>query len=264
MAITPDGSFYTLSGPADAPVVVLIHGLGLNHACWQWLAPVLKPQFRVLRYDLIGHGQSANPIGKATLKMLADQLASLLDHIGVEMAAVIGFSLGGMIARRFAQDYPTRTQALVVLHSPHRRSETAQAAILARVEQARAEGPGATVEAALDRWFTPAFRSANPDMMQLVRGWVLANDPAIYPALYLVFAEGIADVIAPTPPIQCPTLVITGDEDFGNGPEMARAIAAEIPDATALILPGLRHMALAEDPPAINAPVLSFLQGALR
>ena len=264
MAITPDGSFSTLSGPADAPVVVLIHGLGLNHACWQWLAPVLEPQFRVLRYDLIGHGQSANPIGKATLKMLADQLASLLDHIGVEMAAVIGFSLGGMIARRFAQDYPTRTQALVVLHSPHRRSETAQAAILARVEQASAEGPGATVEAALDRWFTPTFRAANPDMMRLVRGWVLANDPTIYPALYLVFAEGIADVVAPTPPLHCPTLVITGDEDFGNGPEMARAIAAEIPGATALILPGLRHMALAEDPPAINAPVLSFLQGALR
>ena len=264
MAITPDGTFYTLTGPAGAPVVALIHGLGLNNACWQWLAPVLETRFRVLRYDLIGHGRSANPIGKATLKMLADQLARLLDHIGVEKAAVIGFSLGGMIARRFAQDYPTRTQALVVLHSPHRRSETAQAAILARVEQARAEGPGATVEAALDRWFTPAFRTANPDMMQLVRGWVLANDPAIYPALYLVFAEGIADVIAPTPPLHCPTLVITGDEDFGNGPEMARAIAAEIPGATALILPGLRHMALAEDPPAINAPVLSFLQGALR
>lgn len=264
MAITPDGSFYNLSGRADAPVVVLIHGLGLNHACWQWLALALEPQFRVLRYDLIGHGRSADPIGKATLKMLADQLARLLDHIGVEKVAVIGFSLGGMIARRFAQDYPSRTQALVVLHSPHRRSETAQAAILARVEQARAEGPGATVEAALDRWFTPAFRAANPDMMQLVRGWVLANDPAIYPALYQVFAEGIADVIVPTPPIQCPTLVITGDEDFGNGPEMTHAIAAEIPGATAMILPGLRHMALAEDPPAINDPVLSFLQGALR
>ena len=264
MALTPDGTFYTLTGPADAPVVALIHGLGLNNACWQWLAPVLETRFRVLRYDLIGHGQSTDPKGKATLKMLSDQLAHLLDHIGATQAAVIGFSLGGMIARRFAQDYPARTQALVILHSPHRRSDAAQAAILARVEQARAEGPAATVEAALDRWFTPAFRAANPAMMQLVRSWVLANDPAIYPALYLVFAEGIFDVIAPTPPIQCPTLVITGDEDFGNGPEMAHAIAAEIPGATALILPGLRHMALAEDPPAINEPVLSFLQGVFK
>lgn len=263
MAISPDGTLYHLTGPTDAPLVALVHGLGLNYACWQWLEPVLAADFRVLRYDLTGHGDSAKPSAKPTLKRLSDQLAALLDHIGADKAALIGFSLGGMIARRFAQDHPSRTTALAILHSPHRRTPKAQAAILARVEQARAEGPGATVEAALERWFTAPFRIANPAMMGLVRTWVLANDPAVYPDLYQVLADGIDEIIAPKPPLDCPALVITGDEDYGNGPEMSRAIAAEIAGAEVKILPGLRHMALAEDPAAINAPVQTFLRRTL-
>ena len=74
----------------------------------------------------------------------------------------------------------------------------------------------------------------------------------------------IDEITAPIPPLSCPALVITGDEDYGNGPEMTRAIAAEIAGAQALILPGLRHMALAEDPPAVNRPVTDFLTQVLR
>ena len=99
--------------------------------------------------------------------------------------------------------------------------------------------------------------------MDLVRGWVLANDPQIYPAIYNVLATGLEEILHPDPPIRCPALVVTGDEDHGNGPEMAHAIAAEIDGAETVILPGLRHMALAEDPDAMNAPLAAFLARAL-
>lgn len=254
-----DGTAYDLSGPEGAPCVVLIHGLGLNRACWQWLVPDLAVRYRVLTYDLLGHGDSGPPPPDPVLQTLADQLAGLTDHLGITRAAIVGFSLGGMIARRFTQDHPERVTALGILHSPHERTPEAQAAILVRVEQAKAEGPGATVEAALVRWFTDAYRAANPQMMDLVRSWVTANDPAIYPQVYRILAEGIDEIVAPTPPIKVPALVITGGEDFGNGPEMTRAIAAEIAGAEALILPDLRHMALAEDPAAVNSPLIAFL-----
>ncbi|MCB2128742.1 MAG: alpha/beta fold hydrolase [Rhodobacteraceae bacterium] len=257
---TPDGTAFALCGPERAPVVVLIHGLGLNRACWQWLEPELATGFRVLSYDILGHGGSAPPPPAPELGTLSDQLARLLDRLGLDRAAIVGFSLGGMIARRFAQDHPERVTALGILHSPHRRTDEARAAIAARVDQSRAEGPRATVEAALVRWFTDDFRAANPAMMDLVRGWVLANDPGIYPSIYRILAEGVDEIVAPEPPLTAPALVMTGDEDHGNGPAMTRAIAAEIPGAQALILPGLRHMALAERPEAVNRPLIAFLR----
>lgn len=259
MTNAPDGTQFELSGPADAPVVVLIHGLGLNKECWQWTTPALSDRYRVLSYDLYGHGGSVAPPQTPSLSLFATQLAGLLDHCGVERVTIAGFSLGGMIARRFAQDTPQRTQAMVILHSPHKRSDAAQTAILKRVDQARELGPQSTVEAALERWFTEPYRTANPDVMETVRGWVTANQKSIYHTVYRVLATGIDEIVAPAPAINCPALVITGDEDYGNDPKMTHAIAAEILGAKALILSGLRHMALVENPEAVNKPIRHFL-----
>jgi pimeloyl-ACP methyl ester carboxylesterase len=258
-----NGTAYDLTGPEDAPVVALIHGLGLTRAVWQWLLPDLT-KFRVLTYDLIGHGETAPPQGDPTLKDLSDQLAHLLDHLNIDKAAIVGFSLGGMIARRFAQDHRDRTTALVVLHSAHKRTEKQQSAILFRVAQAEAEGPEATVELALQRWYTEAAQAQRPDLMNLTRCWILANKREVYVKLYRILAHGVDEIVAPNPPITVPTLVLTGDEDHGNNPAMSIAIAEEIPRARLVILKGLRHMALAEDPAAVNRPVTDFLTEVLR
>jgi pimeloyl-ACP methyl ester carboxylesterase len=263
MTGVPFDTAYDVLGPKDAPVVVLIHGLGLNREVWDQTIGDLAQDFRVLTYDMLGHGRTPSPLQKPDLTLLARQLAQLLAHLQVRAAALVGFSLGGMVARRFAQDYPDRCLALALLHSPHRRTPEAQAAILARVAQAKGDGPAATVEAALVRWFSDDYRKANPQVMDQVRGWVLANNPATYPLFYDVLASGIEEIVAPHPPLSCPTLVITGDEDHGNGPEMAHAIAAEIAGAQTMILHGLRHMALMEAPERTNAPLSAFLKKVL-
>ena len=257
--LAPDGTHYELTGPLGAPVLILIHGLGLNKDCWQWMIPAFNNSYQILSYDLYGHGGSPAPPAKPNLSLFCKQLVQLLDHCHIKKGTVIGFSLGGMIARRFAQDAQERIQALVILHSPHKRSETAQAAIIARVEQARELGPQSTVEAALERWFTESFRINNPELMNTVRVWVTKNQKEVYHTIYNVLATGITEIVAPTPALTCPALVITGEEDYGNGAEMAKAIAAEIPGAKSIILPGLRHMALAEAPETINNPIRVFL-----
>jgi pimeloyl-ACP methyl ester carboxylesterase len=91
---------------------------------------------------------------------------------------------------------------------------------------------------------------------------VLANDPEIYPAIYRVLDEGDAELVEAAAAIRCPTLVVTGGEDRGNSPDMARRLAALIPGARAEILPGLRHMGLAEDPAAFNTLLVPFLERA--
>jgi len=172
---------------------------------------------------------------------------------------VFGISLGGMIARRFAMDHADRLEALGILHSAHARDRAAHDAIQKRVVQAAQEGPAATVEAALERWFTDGFRANHPEMMDEIRRWILANRKEVYAPIYQVLVDGVTELIAPHPPITAPTLVMTGEQDYGNSPAMSRAIAAEIPGAELVILPGLRHMALAEDPGLFNAKLLSFL-----
>ena len=258
--IVPDGTIYEISG--SGPDVVLVHGLGLNRQMWQWLTPELNG-FRVLTYDLTGHGESPDPKITPDLRMFSEQLLGLIDHCGVERCAVVGFSLGGMIARRFAVDHGDRLTALAILASAHDRTDEQRAGIMLRVEMARRDGPGATVEAALERWFTEPFREANPEVMGLVRGWVLANRPDVYPAIYQVMAEADAELAEPVGTIRCPTLVMTGDQDSGSSPAMTHSMAKAIPGAQAVVLRGLRHMGLAENPALFNRPLLDFLTRTL-
>ena len=247
----------------SGPPVVLIHGFGLNRTMWRWQLPALTPHFSVFTYDLLGHGESALPAGTPSLAMFSAQLLKLMDRCGIERAAVVGFSLGGMIARRFALDRLDRLSALAILNSPHDRSPAERDAVRERVRQTEAEGPSANVDSALERWFTPAFRAAAPETIALVRNWIMRNDPAVYPRVYRVLAEGDAEIVDGLERIACPTLVMTGAADPGNTPAMARAMAGLIPGARLAILPGLRHMALAEAPEAVNEPLSAFLREAL-
>ena len=260
-AANADETAWELHG--RGPTVALVHGFGLNRAMWQWQLPALTPRFSVLTYDLLGHGESAPPAGAPTLAMFSGQLLRLMDRCGVERAAVVGFSLGGMIARRFALDRPDRLSALAILNSPHDRSPAERDAVRARVRQTQEHGPSANVDSALERWFTPAFRAEAPEAIALVRKWITGNDPAVYPQIYRVLAEGDAEIAHGLERITCPTLVMTGEDDPGNTPAMSRAMAGLIPRARLVILPGLRHMALAESPAAVNEPLGAFLRDAL-
>ena len=255
----PDGTAYDLTGPPDAPPIVLIHGLGLWRRMYDPHVKALSRRFRVLAYDLYGHGESGLPPQTPSLAVYARQLVDLMEHLGWEHAHIVGFSLGGMINRRFAMDHPGRARSLVILASPHERGAEAQARVEQQAKDSAAAGPAATLDAAIDRWFTPGFRAANPDYIQRVRDWVLANDPANYAACRWVLANGVVELIRPDPPITLPTLVMTAEHDSGSTPAMSEAIAGEIPGARAIIVPGLRHMGLVEDVAAFTDPVMEFL-----
>ena len=257
-SFTPRGTAYESFG-SGAKVIVLVHGLGLHRHSWQWQIPALSLHHRVITFDLHGHGESSLPPVKPSLTVFSEQLSELLGHMGIVRATVFGFSLGGMIARRFAMDHADRLEGLGILHSAHARDKPAHEAIQARVVQAAKDGPAATAEAALQRWFTEDFRHRHPEMMDQVRQWILANRKEVYAPIYQVLVDGVTELVAPKTPISCPTLVMTGDEDYGNSPAMSRSIAAEIAGAELVILPGLRHMALAEAPELFNAKLLDFL-----
>ena len=177
----------------------------------------------------------------------------------IARATIIGFSLGGMINRRFAMGHPGRVSALVILNSPHERSPEAQRLVEARAAQTGAGGPAATIDGTLERWFTPQFRQHAPDAVAKIRASVLANDPDTYTRHRQVLAQGVVELIRPVPPITVPTLVMTCEHDSGSTPAMSHAIASEIAGAETVIVPGLQHLGMIERPDLFLQPILRFL-----
>lgn len=264
MAHSKTGTAYDLTGPAGAPTLVLIHGLGLTRdSTWGPMAIALAARYRVLAYDLLGHGESALPDVPVTLSALSGQLTTLMDELGIDRAALLGFSLGGMINRRFAIDHPDRVSALAILNSPHDRGETQQRLVEERARATAEGGPAAGIDVTLARWFTARFRSEHSRRVNEIREIVLANDAQNYAAHRQVLAAGIRELIAPKPPITHPTLAITCENDSGSTPAMSRAIAAETPRAETLIIPDLQHLGLIEQPELFLAPLQDFLSRVL-
>ena len=258
-----DGTAYEVTGPKEAPLVVLIHGLGLNRRLWDSHAEALSSSYRVLRYDLLGHSEGAPLPGMLTLSAFSEQLRRLLDDLRARSAALIGFSLGGMINRRFTLDHPDRVEALAILNSPHERDPRAQEIVEEQAARACADGPAATVDEALERWFTPDFRGTHPEVVAEVREGILANDRESYGRCREILASGVKELIRPEPPIAKPTLVMTCEHDSGSTPAMSRAIASEIPGAETIVVPNLKHMGLIEQPTRFTEPLRAFLDRAL-
>lgn len=259
LSISNNGTAYRLDGRRDRPVIALVHGLGLTHETWRGHVNALGEHYRVLSYDLYGHGSSAVPPRRPSVSLFAEQLRDLMDELSIMEAAIAGFSLGGMINRRCAMDYPDRVKALVVLNSPHERTPEAQKRVEQQASDTSSGGPGATLDAAIERWFTEQFREEFPDIITEIRGWILANDATIYAQCRQVLAQGVIELIRPEPPIGHPTLVMTCENDTGSTPLMAQGIASEIKRAKLQIVPHLQHMGLMEQPELFYEPTLTFL-----
>ena len=258
--VSEQGTAYQLLGDSQAPVVVLIHGIGLSQHIWADFMQPLATDYCVLAYDLMGHGGSQPPASPPDLQAYARQLMQLLDALSIQQAHLIGFSLGGMINRRCAMDYSDRVQSLVILNSPHERDPQVQAQIEARASKIAVHSVEAVLPETLQRWFTPAYREQNPAQVAAIGEAVLQNHPQVYGECYRVLATGVKELIRPQPPIAQPTLVITGAKDTGSSPEMTHAIAAEMANAQALIVPELQHMGLVEQPAVFISPIVDFLQ----
>ena len=248
----------------EGPSVLLVHGLGLNKKMWDWQTKELSKLYSVISYDLYGHGQSEMPDGKINLSMFSNQIKEIMEYLEIKKTALLGFSLGGMIVRKFAIDHEEKLWALGILNSAHKRSLEAKHAVQKRVEQVKKFGPSSTVEDALERWFTEEFRSQNYKIMNLIREWVLANNKDVYPKIYQLLVDGVDELVEKKLSINCPTLVLTGDEDYGNSPEMSKEISKQIDHSQTMILKGLRHMALIEAPEILNKILIEFLNESLK
>lgn len=241
------------------PDIVLLHGVGLDAKMWHRCLPRLTGQFRVTSIDLRGHGRSPAATPGLTLADLSSDVAGVLDQISALRAHLVGFSLGALVAQQLALAEPQRVQSLTLVSSVADRSTDQRAAVTERLRLA-AEDRAATVQAAIDRWFSQAWRNREPELVEQVRRTMLGADPASYLACYQVFATADAQLWPQLPQITCPTLVVTGAADTGSTPEMTHRIADAISDAKPLVFPDTGHLLPLERPFELSQALIDLIE----
>ena len=253
------GTRFDIEG--EGPALVLVHGVGLDLTQWDAMAPYLREDFTLVRYDLWGHGGSSKPLSALRLKDYVAQLVDLAQYLRLGRFALVGFSMGALIAQAYAARFPERLAGLCLMSAVHRRSDEARAAVEARLAQAEKEGPRSIIEPALSRWLTAEFRAAHPEVVQLFKERLEKNDVKGFLTAYRVFAAADRELAESAEKITCPTLVMTGALDSGSTPEMAKSLAAELPDSELEILEGLAHLAPVEGPEQVSAKLRHVLRG---
>jgi 3-oxoadipate enol-lactonase len=248
---------HDVTGPPDAPVLVLAGSLGTDREMWRPQLAELCQRWRVLRFDHRGHGGSPVPPGPYTIGDLGRDVLRLLDRLGHARVAYCGLSLGGMVGMWLAATAPERVERLVVmctsayLPPPELWRE--------RAAGARGAGVASIADAALARWFTPEFARREPAALARARA-MLESIPG---EGYAGCCEAIAamDQRPRLPRITAPTLVVAGAEDPATPPEHGQVIADAVPDARLVVLPGVAHFAGVERPGPVNELLLGHLAG---
>src|SRR5262245_22234207 len=169
--------FYRLSGPDDAPVVILSHSLGQDHAMFDAQADALSRYFRVLRYDTRGHGASGVTSGDYRIDQLGGDVLALAEALGIDQFAIAGVSLGGMIGLWLATHAPNRVTAAVIANSSARaeaeRMETRRKTVLE-------SGMSAVVDAVMGRFFSPQVLASASAVVCGSRRTITATKPIGY------------------------------------------------------------------------------------
>lgn len=248
---------YRWDGPADAPVLVLGPALGTTTAMWEPQLPALAP-YRVLRYDHLGHGRSAVPAGPYRIEQLGREVLALLDGLGLDRAAYCGLSLGAMVGMWLAAHAPDRVTKLVLVSASAYRPPAAM--WRERAAAVRAEGVAIERDRLLPVWFTGSFRAARPAAADRYAAELLATPAEGYAAC--CEAIGAMDLRPDLPAITAPTLVVTGADDPASPPAHGRAIAAAVPGARYVTVPGAAHLASVEQPAAVGTLLTDHLERA--
>ncbi len=250
---------HLLEGPEDALVLVLSNSLGTTLAMWGEQAPALSERFCLLRYDHRGHGGSPVPPGPYKIEDLARDVLALLDRLEVERFCFCGLSLGGMVGMWLASETPERIERLVLCCTSAR---FAPDTFDSRARTVRAEGMSAIADAVVERWFTPSFREASPEVAERARRMLLDTPAEGYAGCCGAVRD--ADLSGRLGTISAPTLVIAGADDPAAPPDQAELIRHSIPSASLEVIPDAAHLANIEQPEAITQAILDHLSPVVR
>ncbi len=263
----------SLDGPAGKPVLVLGNSLGTSREVWDPQLPALAEHFRLLRFELPGHGlrppsaaglsaagprPPESPPSPYSIGDLGSAVLALLDQHGIDRACYCGLSLGGMVGMWLAAHAPARIAALgLCCTSAHLPPASGW---LARADQVRTAGMVSVIRPSLGRWFTPSFlRSAPATVAAMAATLADANPEGYAGCCEAIAAMDLRPVLGS---ITAPTLVIAASEDPATPPAHGALIARQIGGARLVVIRGAAHLANVQAPGPVTAALLSHLAAA--
>mgnify|MGYP002622737822 CR=1 FL=1 len=240
--------------------LVLVHGFPLDHTMWQAQIDDLSNHFRVIAPDLRGFGQSDVTAGTVTMEQHADDLANLLDVIGIsEPVAFCGLSMGGYIGWQFWRHHRAKLSRLLLCDTRAiADTDESKRARHMMAERVLSEGAAAVVETMLPKLFWERTSREHPELISATSSAMAKTDPqGIAAALRGMAAR--PDMQRALGEIDLPALVICGEHDVISPVAEMQQIADSIPAASFVVVPNAGHMAPVENPPATNAAIRAFL-----
>jgi 3-oxoadipate enol-lactonase len=246
---------HEVRGRVDAPALVFANSLGTDFRIWDAMLDALGDRYRVVLYDKRGHGLSEATPAPYSMADHVDDLAALLDHLGVVKAAIVGLSVGGLIAQGLAAKRPELVSALVLMDTAHRIGTDEM--WNARIDTVTTKGIGAMADAILERWFTPAYRS--PDNADFVGYAAMLTRTTVDGYAGTCAALRDADLTESTRALKLPALCIVGDQDGSTPPDLVRSTANLIEGAKFEIVAGAGHLPCIEKPAETAKLIADFL-----
>ncbi len=247
---------YEIDGAKEKPALILANSLGSDLRIWDGVVARLLPHFRVIRYDLRGHGLTEAPAPPYSADDLARDAVKLLDALEINDAAVCGVSVGGLIAQAFAVNYPERVRALVLCDTGAKIA-TAEA-WQQRIDKVRADGVDSLVQMTMERWFAAGFRQR---CATEVRGYsLMLRQTSADGYVGTCAALRDTDLRRAVAQIKKPTLVLCGAEDIGTPPELGRELAGAIPGAQFSLIDNAAHLPCVEQPAAVAERMMRFFR----
>jgi pimeloyl-ACP methyl ester carboxylesterase len=239
----------------DGPTVLMIHGLGGTSNFYQVQAQALADRFQVIRVDSTGAGRSPLADG-ISIGSHADDLAALLDELGVGTAAVVGHSMGTLVARTLVSRHPDRVSRLALLGAVAEPTEAIRQAQRDRAATLRKDGTAAVAPAVVANALSDATRRDKPEVAAFVRELIMRQDPEGYARN----CEALAGATDPGPvPPGLPLLLITGSDDKTGPPAVSHSLAGTRGSATVAIIDGIGHWTALEAAREVTDHLLKFL-----
>jgi 3-oxoadipate enol-lactonase len=250
---------YSDEGLYDAPVVILIHGFPFNRTMWEKQVEVLKEKYRVIAYDVRGHGNSDAGKDEFSVGLFARDLIALMDELKIEKAVLCGLSMGGYIALHAIENYTDRINALILCDTTCK-ADTPEGMEkrMKAIESIRESGVEAYADSSLKNFFAKSsFTKRIAEIIRVRKMMASTSEHTIVETLLALSKR--KETCNFLPEIKVPVLILVGKEDIITPPEAAKFMHQRIKSSVLHIVKNAGHISNLENPVVFNEHLSEFI-----